>query len=94
MPSPRKRQCKNSHDQSESRGNIIFIADNDLFVNPITERRRIETTFRQQQHVAARVKKADKSKVDFIIKKLSNDSLIISSGNKIFRFGKAETSEI
>ena len=40
------------------------------------------------------LKKADKSKVDFIIKKLSNDSLIISSGNKIFRFGKAETSEI
>lgn len=40
------------------------------------------------------LKKADKSKVDFIIKKLSNDSLIISSGNKILRFGKAETSEI
>ena len=40
------------------------------------------------------LKKADKSKVDFMIKKLSNDSLIISSGNKIFRFGKAETSEI
>lgn len=36
----------------------------------------------------------DKAKVDFTINKLTNDSLIISSGNKVLRFGKTEASGI